>query len=478
MFASLRATCCALGCAVAVSNAFPQQCSSQDKINDPFERGQKLFQQVFEPVRGGNKGDGLGPMFNERSCSGCHFLGGIGGAGPVEKNVELFTTAAVINRDKLSRERRRLVQLHPGFNNDTSIVLHRFGTDPNYADFREGLLGLNSNGVREMTHKERSFLPTVRRHVEGAVTTINAGGLTLLLTQRNTPSLFGLGLIDSISDAEIQEVASRQTQEDHNVTGRFTGRFGWRGQIDELNDFIRGACAVELGLQVSSRAQAIDPLAKDQRANTRDNLDLTDQQCDELTEFVSQLPAPRRIEPTNLQQTTYIKNGEDMFNTVGCALCHRPTLGKVSGIYSDLLLHDLGSELADPVSSPRDPKSIQLEPKPSRGYSGGGFDELPEPLAEAAERRREWKTPPLWGVRDSAPYLHDGRAKTIEAAIVQHGGEAADSADRYLSLPRDGRARLLAFLSTLAAPDPPNARRRMPENHPKAIAAKADLPGF
>jgi cytochrome c peroxidase len=76
---------------------------------------------------------------------------------------------------------------------------------------------------------------------------------------------------------------------------------------------------------------------------------------------------------------------------------------------------------------------------------------------ETPKRLREWKTPPLWGLRDSGPYLHDGRAETVDQAITLHGGEAAFSVENYRALRSDARTQLLTFLATLAAPDPADA---------------------
>src|SRR5262249_53578607 len=77
-----------------------------------------------------------------------------------------------------------------------------------------------------------------------------------------------------------------------------------------------------------------------------------------------------------------------------------------------------------------------------------------------ADLRREWKTPPLWGLRDSAPYLHDGRAATVAEAIRWHGGEAAGSRPRYFALDKDDQARILRFLATFAAPEGPRVVAR------------------
>jgi CxxC motif-containing protein (DUF1111 family) len=117
-------------------------------------------------------------------------------------------------------------------------------------------------------------------------------------------------------------------------------------------------------------------------------------------------------------------------------------------LYSDLLLHDLGPRLADPVGPP---SSHSSQIPVSGGYNGGGsrdaFIEVP------AFTLRQWRTTPLWGVADSAPYLHDGRAATLEEAIKAHGGEAAMSARFFAGLPTADRDRLLAFLGSLAAPE-------------------------
>ncbi len=114
--------------------------------------------------------------------------------------------------------------------------------------------------------------------------------------------------------------------------------------------------------------------------------------------------------------------------TVGCASCHTPVLSTGPNaiaalsnqrvpLYSDLLLHDMGS--------------------------------LGDGIAQGAANTREMRTAPLWGVRASAPYLHDGRAPTLESAIQQHDGEAAIVRDRFLRLPYNLRAALLDFLNSI-----------------------------
>ena len=121
-----------------------------------------------------------------------------------------------------------------------------------------------------------------------------------------------------------------------------------------------------------------------------------------------------------------------MFESVGCAACHTPDVGGVTGVYSDFLLH----RLDDPTQGRRLPRRRPEVPLPARTI----------PLPE------EWKTPPLWGVADSAPYFHDGGSPTLEAAILRHQGDAEEVTAGYNRLIQDDRASLIAFLRTLKAP--------------------------
>jgi cytochrome c peroxidase len=123
---------------------------------------------------------------------------------------------------------------------------------------------------------------------------------------------------------------------------------------------------------------------------------------------------------------------------------------------------DLGDTGAYGIFVPNSPEEGGDEPIPSlspqhgglvgTGIMGGGATNVDRQNALGA-LRQEWRTPPLWGVRDSAPYLHDGRADTLEQAIALHGGEAVRSAQRFFELKPEERMHVIAFLKSLRAPD-------------------------
>jgi CxxC motif-containing protein (DUF1111 family) len=274
------------------------------------------------------------------------------------------------------------------------------------------------------------------------------------LSERNTPALFGASLIDSVSLADLKKLESLQASRDDGISGRVPmvdrnrpGRFGWRGQLSTLKDFVLGACANELGLQFENHRQAGNPL------NPRywlEGADLSFQQAQQLIDFVASLDAPGISEPSDDRQRARWQRGKVMMQAVHCDRCHREQVGNVTGIYSDLLLHDMGKALADPV--PAAPRMVVTGVRHSgSGYFGGFSTEI---LQQAQTNvHQEWRTPPLWGVADTAPYLHDGRAATLADAIRLHGGEAAASRDMFLAASKADQLALLAFLGSFSTRD-------------------------
>jgi CxxC motif-containing protein (DUF1111 family) len=375
----------------------------------------------------------------------------------------------------------KLARAHPGFLTARTVVLHRFGTNPDYARWRLALL--NGSGT---SSGRAGFMPMSRDFVGAPVLgslsreqrnelmqlqsemafagprrrTLPFGEFSVLSSERNATPLFGAGPIEAIPDEEIEAAAAEQAKGRAfgEIRGRVCrlkdgriGRFGWKGQMASLDDFVLNACAVELGLEVPDHGQSIDPLAPEAKAP---GLDLTGDECAALTAYVASLPAPAERAHASPQEAARIRGGRARFEAIGCATCHRPNLGAVGGLYSDLLLHNMGPILVDSgsygVNLPDSPEEAQPSALPPLADATGQARRA----AIVGATRLEWRTPPLWGLRDSAPYLHDGRATTLEQAIAAHAGEAQGTVQRFFALSHDERGQLLTFLRSLVAPTP------------------------
>lgn len=331
--------------------------------------GRALFDRDFRPS------EGLGtPELNADSCRACHQDPVLGGAGALELNVTRF-----------------------GFDNG--------GAGP----FQNVVGGQGLSKLRP---------PLLRGREEHDPMVAD------VFEQRQTPALFGLGLIEAIPDTAI---LAREDPTDANGDGVFgvarwievagvleVGRFGWKAQVPRISDFVRDAFANECGLTAPDDGRGFALVAdRDAVADP----ELTNPQLDQVTTFLALLAPPPRggsLDPR-------IAQGEQLFTALGCAACHAPSLPSPDGpvaLYSDLLLH-------------------QLMPP--------GFRGMAEPGASAGV----YRTPPLWGVKWTAPYLHDGRADSLDAAILGHHGEGAGARAAYEAASFFEREALLLFLGDL-----------------------------
>jgi len=211
------------------------------------------------------------------------------------------------------------------------------------------------------------------------------------------------------------------------------GRFGWKATRVSLRDQVIEAAAEDLGL--ASPQRPFGGCAPAQVAKTPDcaqPIELDEPAIIQLVAYLRGLAAPAR---RNAEDPT-VRRGEVLFEQTGCARCHRPNLatgdypplpdlgGKIIHPYTDLLLHDMGDELAD-----RAP--------------------------DGAANGKEWRTPPLWGiglvptVNGHSFFLHDGRARSLMEAVLWHGGEAAAARNIVVGLSEADRAALIAFIESL-----------------------------
>ena len=410
--------------------------------------GEELFHRDWSKVASDESRSGLGPMYNAVSCVACHKQGGAGGGGNNQHNVHLLTITAMqvpVERARVGVDINALRNkpLHPGLKTTSSVVLHQFSTNPAYdpllkswLDYPEieplgNLQGLESVGI-EAANVRR--LPKPKPGY--------AHGLAYMRTQRNTPSLFGLGYIDKIKPEQLELLAKVQNRNFTEISGRVApnaGKFGWRGQSPSVRGFVLGACANELGLQTPGFKQAAVPVPLvDANANSSHS-DMTPAEISAMVQYVAELPPPAEVQPANVDDAESWYAGQKHFTQARCDACHVRQIGSVVGIYSDLLLHDMGEKLNDPAA-------LSSSPGLSQQYYGTG-----ESLLVSNERKQEWRTPPLWGVRDSAPYLHDGRAENIEEAILAHGGEGERSRQRYFRLSAKAKSELVFYVKSLGA---------------------------
>ena len=331
---------------------------------------------------------GLGPIFNGTSCAQCHSVPGTGGSSTI--TVTRF--GRVVNGvfDPLTELGGSLLQ--------------EFAIDP---------------AVQEVVPKEAN-----------------------VISQRLSTPIFGAGLIEAIPDATIQQLARQQKPD--GVRGRVSivddiasgtqrvGRFGWKAQQATLTSFAGDAYVNEMG--ITNRLFPVENAPNGNRAllakfdkfvDPEDPADPATGRADidSLADFM-RLLAP--VVPTRQSQSA--SDGERLFTQIGCATCHTPSMQtgpspiaaidrKTVGLYSDLLLHDMGR--------------------------------LGDGIAQGTAGMREMKTAPLWGLRLRQPYLHDGRAMTIDEAIRGHDGEAQAARDRYQRLNPVSTQNLLDFLRTL-----------------------------
>ena len=351
-----------------------------------FRQGSAVFQIVFTPAQG------LGPLFNAPGCASCHEAPVVGGAGsndPEEggEDVELHATR----------------YLSPGCDNLGSVggqVIQQQVTPALLA-----ALGISSEPVPPEA--------TATGH-------------------RTTPDLFGFGLLDAVPEATILALADPFDANGDGISGRphrtpdgRVGRFGRKAQEASLRDFNTGAFVMEMGitdpgLQTEQTVHG-DPLPAGVDPTPEPEID--QQRFDAADAFVQTLAPPPQLALSNQAQV-----GQQVFSAIGCAKCHTPTLRtgaspiaalsfKEVNAYTDLLLHDMGPALAD--------------------------------ICLGDAQASEFRTEPLMGLRFGTAFLHDGRALTIEQAILAHDGEAAGSRSRFRGLRQALKGSLLKFLNSL-----------------------------
>lgn len=233
---------------------------------------------------------------------------------------------------------------------------------------------------------------------------------------RQPPTTLGVGLISGIPESELLAYDDPEDLDGDGISGRARyvdgelGRYGWKAQIANVDDFVADALIQELGVTVDP---SLSPFTSETDDDQVADPELPTSEFDAVVAYLNGLAPP----PPKDGDLDAFFDGVTVFNETGCADCHAVFEGVP--LYSDLMLHEMGA----------DPSSV-VDQDPGAAPT-------------------EFRTPPLWGASDTAPYWHDGMSPTLQAAVLRHAGEGQGAADRYLELSAEEQAKLLAFLGML-----------------------------
>ncbi|MFO0588805.1 MAG: di-heme oxidoredictase family protein [Polyangiaceae bacterium] len=387
-----------VGCSGAEETNSPLT-SSADPVDTPlkgsdadmvskFHDGDGVFEL---PMR---SADGLGPLYIRHACADCHETG-VRGPGLVQK-------MSIVEKD--------------------------------------GVTAAADQSALTYGHTVRPFVTA------GATTPILPPEVdSLKVSVRVGPPVIGRGYMEAVLDSEIERMEAEQKTRDDGIHGRINrvtyaseanpdptfnahqkgetgliGRFGLKARIATLDEFTADAFQGDMGM--TSPMRPTEPLNPDGLTDDdKPGVDLAIDSVNQAAFYMRALEIPKRADDAA---------GAALFAGARCDVCHAPALktradypiallaDKTVAVYTDFLLHDLGPDLADGMTD---------------GVAKGG----------------DWRTAPLIGLRHSATFMHDGRATSIEDAILDHAGEATDSVKRFSALSAADRDALIRFVGSL-----------------------------
>jgi CxxC motif-containing protein (DUF1111 family) len=395
-----------------------------------FSVGNSFFRDNWVAAPASTEGrDGLGPLFNANSCSACHADDGRGRPPLARGEVGLGLVVFVSPRDADGAPhplygKQLQDQGISGVAPEVEIVLRAVPVPGAYPD-----------GTKfELVRWETSFERPAYGPLGDVRTSLRIG-----------PQVIGGGLLEAVPDAAIAARADPEDRDGDGISGRThmvpgadgtrrVGKFGWKASQPTLDGQVMAALHEDMG--ITNDAHPAESLSAGERAAitapSGGNPEADAHKVGRIAHYCRVLAVPMQRDAA----APTVERGRRLFTDAGCTACHVPTMstGDASPVallrnatfhpYTDLLLHDMGEGLAD---DRRD------------GDATG----------------REWRTPPLWGiglvetVNGHTRFLHDGRARNLEQAVLWHGGEAQRSRDRFMAMPAADRKALLAFLESL-----------------------------
>ena len=415
-----------------------------------FKVGDGIFRKLWVSAPSSTvSSDGLGPLFNARSCQTCHLKDGRG--VPPEGDaaaVALFLRLSIPPETDAQRAALETFRL--------PVI-----PEPTYGGQLQNfsIAGLHAEGRMVVDYE-----PVDVELADGTIVTLRAPTYSVsdlnygpmhpdaMFSPRLAPPMIGMGLLEDIPADDILAHEDPDDADGDGISGRanwswnvaedrlMLGRFGWKAREPTIAQQSAHAFAGDIGIS-SAIASTWSGDCTDAQADCRgapdgrdpdEGVEVPQKMFDLVVFYARNLAVPARRDIDDPQ----VLAGKQLFYESGCVSCHVPKF--VTGRetepeqafqliwpYSDLLLHDMGPGLAD---------------------------HRPEGAADGSE----WRTAPLWGLGHAetvgsgrAFYLHDGRATTILEAILWHGGEAEASKNNVVAMTKDEREALLAFLRSL-----------------------------
>lgn len=433
------------------SNAFSQPSANmtfEDELN--FKVGNALFRKIWVSSPSSTlASDGLGPLYNARSCQRCHIKDGRGHPpeNAQDNAISMFLRISIPdeNAAPLSEIEDYIATLpdptYGGQLQDLAVQGHR-------AEYRLDLT------YEEMPITLADGLEISLRRPSYRAADLGYGPLhpKAMLSPRVTPQMIGLGLLEAIPAADILANADPDDIDADGISGRanivisavhkkpMLGRFGLKAGSPSILEQSAAAFSGDIGisspLHPLGGGECTDAQIDCQKAVHGDGdereFEIGVEGLDLVAFYSRNLAVPARRNVSDPE----VLRGKDVFYTTGCIACHTPSFVthrledqpeqsfQLIWPYSDMLLHDMGPDLAD--NRP-----------------------------EARATGQEWRTPPLWGigltqqVSGHSYFLHDGRARSLLEAVLWHGGEAQGQRNAVIALPTADRDALIAYLESL-----------------------------
>ena len=414
-----------------------------DEEQDKFILGKSFFTIPWvEAPSATTARDGLGPLFNSNTCVNCHPKNAIG---------SIYNKNNSISRNYVTR---LSIPSNGSFKHEKMLKYSGFIEEPIYGEqiSINGVPGVTYEAKPVITYKNITvtypdgvsvILKKPLQGVEHQLKDLQYGKTHphLSITNRLAPALVGLGLLEQLTDKQILENEDIDDTNNDGISGKANIVFSAKHKDFRVGKYTKKASAPSVIHQSAAAAfndmsltnpffhneNCTDSQAECLKAPKGDEVggkkvfDLPMQRLDAIAFYLKNLKIPKSQITQN--------DGESLFTEIGCVKCHTPSFTLSNGYkikpFSDLLLHDMGKELSD-----------------GRVEFKAGVN--------------EWRTAPLWGIGKyklatgkNSELLHDGRAKTIEQAILWHGGEAQNTKNRFMSLSKNQRVSILKYIKEL-----------------------------